>query len=781
MSTFLSFEVLQPGCYDVSLENGQLEIATNNPDFPVLAQIVTPTEFVVSGAPSAPVVSDYSAVLCAGDLFSASMSTGSDGPESTTLSYTLVGPTGATLDNDDVSASGLGCNGPSLSLGLSPIALEDLGEHLLAVNATNACGPSPATFQSVEVVAAPTFTLSTDPVCDGEDALVVSDIEVTDYINDVAGTPTAEWSWSSGNSSLGLTNLINPADGDVVEQTVDLVYTVTDDNGTSTATCSASASATQVVHTPTPLELSFNGAPSASTLCAGDMLDVAVVSETALNETADYSWFTSVPPNGGDATSRMWQALNQSVDITVGQNSTFADGTTCDNSDSPVEVTIPVNAIPAISWANGDDLDAACAGSVATLDVNLVASSGAATTVSWTSALGGNDQELDGSGALTLELDLPATQPAGPISVAVTAVDNAGCASNGLEGFVDVRVAESPAGEFEAACEGQEIEPTNVPEGANLSYSWTYNGLPFNGEGASTSTPTFPAVNCLDTPDIELALTTSYDVAGESLMCTSEPLAFPVTVTPVAEFALALPDVLCADAEVEFEVSGPGLTAFLCEEATLEYAWAVDRGNGFQPAGTGTSLSLNTGDAGAIEVAVEAITTGSAGTCVNTETVVLNVAANPVLSPFEENLMFCEDGSLELEAAFDVNENGGIEYNWELGDLTSFILQGQGTSDVSLSLSEASAASNGTLGLTVLDAAGCQTSADVSFDVLTLPVPGTVSWETAPAGACSGEGVLSAWKRPNSTPHWTRRPSLRMGRPQMTQARCCPPCPPQTR
>ena len=29
--------------------------------------------------------------------------------------------------------------------------------------------------------------------------------------------------------------------------------------------------------------------------------------------------------------------------------------------------------------------------------------------------------------------------------------------------------------------------------------------------------------------------------------------------------------------------------------------------------------------------------------------------------------MFCEDGSLELEAAFDVNENGGIEYNRELG------------------------------------------------------------------------------------------------------------------
>jgi len=752
MSTSLSFEVLQAGCYEVSLENGALEIATNNPDFPVLAQIVTPTDFVASGAPSAPVVSDYSAVLCAGDLFSASMSTGSEGPESTTLSYTLVGPTGATLDNDDVSASGLGCNGPSLSLGLLPIALEDLGGHLLAVNATNVCGSSPATFQSVEVVAAPTFALSTNPVCDGEDALVVSDIEVTDYDNDVAGTPTAEWSWSSGNSSLGLTNLINPADGDVVEQTVGLVYTVTDDNGTSTATCSASASATQVVHTPTPLELSFNGAPSASTLCAGDMLDVAVVSETALNETADYSWFTSVPPNGGDATSRMWQALNQSVDITVGQNSTFADGTTCDNSDSPVEVTIPVNAIPAISWANGDDLDAACAGSVATLDVNLVASSGAATTVSWTSTLGGNDQELDGSGALTLELDLPATQPAGPISVAVTAVDNAGCASNGLDGFVDVRVAEIPTGEFEAACEGQEIEPSNVPEGTNLSYSWTYNGLPFSGEGASTSTPTFPAVNCLDTPNIELALTTTYDVAGESLMCMSEPLAFPVTVTPVAEFALALPSVLCADAEVEFEVSGPGLTAFLCEEATLEYAWAVDRGSGFQPAGTGTSLSLNTGDAGAIEVAVEAITTGSAGTCVNTETVVLNVAANPVLSPFEENLMFCEDGSLELEAAFDVNENGGIVYNWELGDLTSFILQGQGTPDVSLSLSEASAASNGILALTVLDAAGCQTSADVSFDVLTLPVPGTVSWEGSAVGTCSGEGVIFSMEAPQIDP-----------------------------
>ena len=92
VSASLSFEVLQAGCYEVSLENGALEIATNNPDFPVLAQIVTPTEFVVSGAPSAPVVSDYSAVLCAGDVFFASISTGSEGPELTTLSYTLVSP-----------------------------------------------------------------------------------------------------------------------------------------------------------------------------------------------------------------------------------------------------------------------------------------------------------------------------------------------------------------------------------------------------------------------------------------------------------------------------------------------------------------------------------------------------------------------------------------------------------------------------------------------------------------------------------------------------------------
>ena len=160
MSTSLTFEVLQAGCYEVSLENGALEIATNNPDFPVLAQIVTSTEFVVSGVPSAPVVSDYSAVLCAGDVLSASMSTSSEGPELTTLSYTLIDPTGSTLDNDDVSASGLGCNGPSLSLALSPIALEALGSYALAVNATNTCGPSLPTVQSVEVVAAPTFSLT---------------------------------------------------------------------------------------------------------------------------------------------------------------------------------------------------------------------------------------------------------------------------------------------------------------------------------------------------------------------------------------------------------------------------------------------------------------------------------------------------------------------------------------------------------------------------------------------------------------------------------------------
>ena len=113
--------------------------------------------------------------------------------------------------------------------------------------------------------------------------------------------------------------------------------------------------------------------------------------------------------------------------------------------------------------------------------------------------------------------------------------------------------------------------------------------------------------------------------------------------------------------------------------------------------------------------------------------------------------MFCEDGSLELEAAFDVNENGGMAYNWEL-DLTSFILQGQGTSGVSLSLSDGSAASGGTIGLSVVDAAGCQASAEVEFDVLTLPVPGAVSWETAPAAACSGESVSFSMEAPQLDP-----------------------------
>ena len=52
----------------------------------------------------------------------------------------------------------------------------------------------------------------------------------------------------------------------------------------------------------------------------------------------------------------------------------------------------------------------------------------------------------------------------------------------------------------------------------------------------------------------------------------------------------------------------------------------------------------------------------------------------------------------------------------------------------------------------MLDAAGCQTSADVSFDVLTLPVPGTVSWEGSAVGACSGEGVLFSMEAPQLDP-----------------------------
>ena len=102
---------------------------------------------------------------------------------------------------------------------------------MLAIKAQNLCRPpSPTTLHTDEVVAAPTFSLSSESVCNGVDALVVSDINILDYTNDVAGTPTAEWTWSNGNSILGLTNLVSPADGDVVEQTVDLVYTVIDDN-----------------------------------------------------------------------------------------------------------------------------------------------------------------------------------------------------------------------------------------------------------------------------------------------------------------------------------------------------------------------------------------------------------------------------------------------------------------------------------------------------------------------------------------------------------------------
>ena len=82
-------------------------IDSQQPNFPEISQIVTPTEFTVSGVP-ARLWCRLQLRCCVGDLFRSLHVLGSVGPE-TPPCHTPCGSISATLDSEAVSASGNGC------------------------------------------------------------------------------------------------------------------------------------------------------------------------------------------------------------------------------------------------------------------------------------------------------------------------------------------------------------------------------------------------------------------------------------------------------------------------------------------------------------------------------------------------------------------------------------------------------------------------------------------------------------------------------------------------
>ena len=117
-----------------------------------------------------------------------------------TLNYNLTGPAGFDPVTGNGSAVGEACDGPSVNLVFLPSALDVVGAYTLTAEASNVCGTS-SNVLNIEAVAFPEFSLSTEPICNGEDAVVESDIDASDYSMSNGDDQVATATWSNGTGT----------------------------------------------------------------------------------------------------------------------------------------------------------------------------------------------------------------------------------------------------------------------------------------------------------------------------------------------------------------------------------------------------------------------------------------------------------------------------------------------------------------------------------------------------------------------------------------------------
>ena len=213
----LTFAPLRQGCFTVGVIDF-IQLTTTN-------QEIIPITIRVAGVPSTPLLTGFDQLLCAGGSTAGSISSFTVGEVSMDLSYTFEGPPGFDLVSESVSSLGEACDGPSANLTFFPAQLDLVGSYTLTSASSNACGTNTETLE-IEVVAFPSFELSTDPICDGSDALVESDIVAEDYSMSNGDNPEVVATWNNGTGTeANSTTYLAPSNGDEFIQTVDLNYT----------------------------------------------------------------------------------------------------------------------------------------------------------------------------------------------------------------------------------------------------------------------------------------------------------------------------------------------------------------------------------------------------------------------------------------------------------------------------------------------------------------------------------------------------------------------------
>ncbi len=607
------------------------------------------TAVIVSPVPSTPVASNNSPI-CVGDALNLTSNLIAG------ATYSWTGPNGftSTLQNPSIAVS---------------TALAT-GTYSVSVNIAGCQGSAGTTYAAVNSPPAAPVAGSNSPVCTG------NTINLT--ASTIAG---ATYTWTGPNgftSTLQNPSIAGATAAAAGTYTVNAIV-----NG-----CTGAAGTTSVIVNPTPATPTPT---SNSPICVGVTLTFA----TATVATATYSWtgpngFTSTLQNPSIAGATTSATGSYQVMVTVGS---------CTSAPGIVSATI--NSAPATPVAGSNT--PVCA----SFSINLIASTIAGATYSWT-----------GPNGFSSTLQNPTVAAATAAAAGTyTVTTNNGCASTPATTSVTILpTPATPAASNDGpVCDGSNID-FSTPAVGGATYSWTGP----NGFTSTTQNPTITAA----TP----AATGTYSVTITSGGCTSlaGTTAAVINAIPSAPVVSSNSPV-CIAATISLSAN---------TIAGASYSWTGP--NGFTSTlQNPTIASAVAADSGTYSVTITVNNcTGPAGT---TAVVVSPVPPTPVAS---SNSPVCSGNTINLQA----NTIASATYSWTGPNGFTSSLQNP-------TITNAAALNAGTYSVSV-NIAGCQGAAGTTA-VIINPTPATpVAGSNSPI--CAGSTLtLTTTPVATATYSWT--------------------------
>ena len=725
-STTLAFTPLVEGCFTVGVEP-YIIYAVN------ASQNVQPVTVIVADAPSTPVLSGFDAgpgevpggvLFCDGGATSGAVASFTVGEVPMSLSYTFENDLGTVLASDAViDQVGEACDGPSINMSFNSGAL-GVGHYTFMATADNECGAT-STSLDVEVVSFPSFALSSDPICSGEDAVVFGDLDLSLFAMSEGSLPTATAVWSNGGTDLVSNTYVTPLDGEVFSQEVTLTYALYGEE----ASCSSTAEINQVVHTPGSIDLVVSGGIDGNLVCEGANLTIFLDSVSNADPVETFVWTSSVPPSASSPLSLSWESFELEVTGTVTQTSVWADGTSCDNT---LDFEVNVSPKPELIWTTSDAT--ICAESDAGLIVQNITSQ--AIDVTWelpNGAMGTVEDIPTNNSALEGILLLPGVNfpSAGQYVVEATPTDAFGCVGDPIEGLVEVEDLPVANATFAEACEGSTVVPTGVVAGAQYAYDWSTTGNASVGQGAATATPDIDNVSCGDV--VSLVVTETFLIDGEELECASEEQTVALEVVALPEPEVTTASTMCKGTDLVLDLTD-NIETTGCTNQSTDYVWTLNDGSNVTTSNNAISVTLPAASFESLDVTIDAEATGTSGlTCATTALFIFDLFDNPVLPALPLDWTICDEGSLTIDGDVTLNPNGGdLAYSWNNSSVpAAFVITPAGapsSSEAIVTLVDGTSESLGEVTLTVVDELGCFAEASTSIDILDLPEAVNAMW-----------------------------------------------------